>query len=339
MSKINAIVGKCSNCTIDNANYGHYGYYMSVSNCRTPSGSNQSVCDIYINVLNKRQECLGSTSILSCLYDNPTKILNYDPNSGREIDVTNSINRGKPTVSSIPPSINPNGYIEDGRAIQSGEVAVTLLQRLARPCGEGLGDIYRDKLEPGCLPYSSTIFSNDQNNMICYDGEDTGLKTCCQNDLKCSLQSSNPTKTCNPCISIIKDVPNEPVWKDDICHYFCPSYWQQRTEFLATATEGGVIRDESDLCSDTYKTLCELAGCGPDPACKIKWGGCNYTNIDLDICNGADWQPLNRCKLGSGYCETNNLCAATGSTYTKRCKKDPIDTPPILPIVFKKNFL
>lgn len=335
---MNATVGKCSHCTIDDLNYGHYGYYMSVSNCRTPPGGKQSVCDIYINVLNKRQECLGSTSIFSCLYDNPTTILNYNTFTNKVEDVTKSVFRVKPTDPNVPPSINPNGYIQDGRAIQSGEVAITLLQRLAKPCGEGLGDIYQNTLESGCLPYSSTIFSNDKNNTICYDGEDTGLKTCCKNDLKCSSQSADPTKTCNPCISIIQDVPKEEVWKNDICYFYCPSYWQQRTEFLATPTEGGVISDESGVCSDSYKTLCELAGCDPDPACKIKWGGCSYTNINLDICNGADWQPLNRCELGSNYCKTNNLCAAPGSTYTKKCKNDPIDTPPILPIVFKKNF-
>ena len=178
----NTIIGKCSGCSIEGVNYGYYGNFMSVSNCK-PS-TQGSVCDIYINVLNKRHECLGSTSILACLYDNPTKIFNNG------VDVTNDIVRGKPPDSSTPPSINPNGYIEDGRAIDSLEVSITLLQKLARPCGD-VGDIYVDKNDPGCLPYSSTAYSklswkltpgaeveNAPPGPICNDGARTGLRTC-----------------------------------------------------------------------------------------------------------------------------------------------------------------
>ena len=333
----NSIVGKCSNCTIEDKNYGYYGYFMSVSNCK-PS-TQGSVCDIYINVLNKRHECLGSTSIFSCLYDNPTKILE----NGK--DITNEITREKPADPNTPPSINPNGYIRDGRAIESGEVSITLLQKLARPCGEGLGDIYVDKLDPGCLPYSSTVYSFDSNTAVCYDGEPTGLSTCCNNDIKCTSVSDSQ---CNPCVSVIKDIPiKEEVWKEDICYFYCPSYWTQRTFYQATEKEGGVIPPPSQggdslLCSDTYKTLCELAGCDPDPACKIKWGGCEYKDIDNDICNGGDWSspfldgytPINRCKLDSPYCTDNKLCV-TG-TYSKKCTNSPIDTPPILPTVVRR---
>ncbi len=331
------IVGKCSNCTIEDLNYGKYGYFMSVSNCKkTPQGS---LCDIYINVLDKRHECLSSSSIFACLYDNPTKILN----NGN--DITKNILRAKPTDPTIPPSIHPDGYIEDGRAIQSGEVSITLLQKLAKPCGEGLGDYYIDKLEPGCLPYSNTILKKglieEESAQVCYDGESTGLTTCCDNNMECT---NSLTNKCNPCVSIIKNVPEEDVWKNDICYFYCPSYWQQRTQFLATDTQGGVLGDESQLCSDTYKTLCELAGCDPDPACKIKWGGCNYANIDYDICNGGDWgfsplsgyTPINRCDLGSSYCEKNNLCTSQG-TNPPRCTNDPVETTEILPIVVKRR--
>jgi hypothetical protein len=317
---MNSIVGKCSNCTIEDKNYGKYGYFMSMSNCKKKT-TTESVCDIYINVFNKRHECLGSTSIFSCLYENPTRILN----DGR--DITKEITR------------DPEGFIRDGRAIQSGEVSIILLQKLAKPCGDGLGDIYNNKLEPGCLPYSSTIYSKDSNASVCYDGDSTGLSTCCNNDIKCSSAID-----CNPCVSVIKNVPiEEEVWKDDICYFYCPSYWQQRQQFQATDTEGGFITDDSQLCSDTYKTLCDLAGCDPDPACKIKWGGCEYKKIDDDICNGGDWSspflpgytPIKRCDLGSDYCKNKGLCV-TGK-YSKQCINDPIDTPPVLPTVVRRK--
>ena len=192
---------------------------------------------------------------------------------------------------------------------------------------------------------------------ICYDGDRTGLRTCCDNYTQCT----NAEKSrCDPCVSFIKGIPiNEEVWKEDICDIYCPSYWKQRQFFDL---------DDSQLCSDTYKTLCDLAGCDPDPACKIKWGGCEYTKIDCDICNGGDWTspflpgyttttpttnpttkpytPINRCKLTipSNYCTNNNLCVTkdnnlceTGTSYSKKCTNDPINTPPILPTVVRRR--
>lgn len=328
----NSTIGRCRDCTIGDLNTGPYGYYLSISNCKCDK---ECVCDIYANVFDKRHECIGTTSIFECLYDNPTKVI-YNGE-----DITNSLTREKPGEG-VPPSKHPDGYINDGRSIESGELSITLLQRLARPCGEGVGNYYQGELEPGCLPYSGSIISNEPKEMNCYDGSFTGFKSCCNGEMACN---DSVTKGCNPCISILRDIPkNDTVWQDDICYFFCPSYWQQRTQYLGSETQGGFFKDETQICSDKYITLCELAGCTPDPACKIHWGGCSYSDIDKDICNGGDWSspflggytPIDRCKQNSKYCTQKKLCET--QEYKTKCTNDPQNVPySILPTVVRSK--
>ena len=295
-------------------------------------------CDVTINVFDKRHECPGAFSILECLYDNPRQNGGKVYNSG--IDVTEDLNRVilPPIIDDIeiPPAIDNEGYIQDGRAIDSGEVML-LLQRFARPCGEGVNDYYQGVDEPGCLPYSGSLFSNNVTDTTCNDG--SIINNSCCSDLKCD---ETKTQDCNPCFGVVDDAPiNDEVWKEDLCYYYCPSYWTQR-QFLQ---ENGFFTDDEQLCSDKYKTLCDLMGCEPDNACKIKWGGCNYQQIDRDICRGGVWEspflenytPQDRCnnQPPSAYCTNKGICSIQNVGIP--CENDPWDTPGILPTVIRKN--
>ena len=217
---------------------------------------------------------------------------------------------------------------------------MVLLQRMVRPCGDGVSDIYIDPQDPGCLPYSAVTYSNDLNDKTCPDGDTLGIESCCGDDISCA---ATKTDNCNPCTSIMENVPlDNTKWKDDICYYYCPPYWTQR-QYLQ---ETGYFPTDEQLCSERYKNLCELVGCETDPACKIRWGGCEYTNIDMDICNGGQWdkeflndhyQPDHRCEdtPPSQYCISKGLCQI--GRYYPRCRGYPWDTPEILPTVVKKS--
>ena len=337
----NSTVGRCDNCALD-INTGEYGYYFSVTNCRCPTGNENCMCDITINNFNKRHECKDSLSVFNCLYDNPTAV--YFEGQ----DITNNLNRVQYEGEQ---SIHPGGFIKDSRAIDGG-TAIMLLQRFSRPCGEGVGDYYMGPNEPGCLPYGDSIMTNTKSTTKCNNGNEFGLTSCCtENGIIDYSCESTKTEDCNPCTAVVEDLPvDDPVWKDDICYFYCPSYWTQR-QYLQ---RDGFYDSDDQVCSDKYKTLCDLMGCDVDPPCQIRWGGATLCDIDMDLCNGGEWDsrfllnytPIDRCNLNppSDYCATNpfgcfgnndTMCKNQGPDYVTRCTNDPKYTPGILPIVYK----
>lgn len=314
-------LGRCNSCSINNDNSGYFGYYMSIGNCR--SSNSKNVCDIVINVLDKRHECPGATSLTECLYVNPQKILYYNRN----------LPNGPALLEEYTGS-NIANAIANSKNIQGNEISYTLLNRMVRPCGEGLSDIYNGPREPGCLPYSDNLLTQGTK---CPNGSPTMYTKCCKDPPNCTQTN------CNACSVKVSYPDTDPKWKEDVCYYMCPSYWTQRT-FLQ---ETGTIK-ESQLCSTDYAQLCELAGCDIDVPCKIRWGGCaSYRNIDSDLCNGGDWTsaqltyaPINECKDGTtgskNFCKKYGLCA-TG-TYTKKCTNLPgLPAPPLPTILTPPN--
>lgn len=289
-------MGRCNDCSMNDKNNGYYGYYMSVDNC------SNSKCDIYINVLDKRHECLGSGSITECLMVNPTRVLFYDRTTNREIVYVGSEGLAKAK--------------EKSQNIQSNEVSYTLLNRMMRPCGEGVSDI-RTSDGLGCYPYSDNVFGSSD---ICPNGSKTMYSKNC-GDSACGMvvTDGRGNRVNNPCSVRIKYDDTNLTFKNDLCSYICPSYLTQRI-FLQKGTN---TISESQVCSAEYAELCELSGCVVDPACRIKWGGCEYTEIDMDLCNGATWFINNTTYSNNKLCNNQyyrDYCSGgCGEGYVRRC--------------------
>lgn len=287
------VLGRCNDCSMDDKNSGYFGQYMSIDNCV------DSKCDIYINIFDKRHECIGSTSITDCLYTNPTKIKYYDRNGTKTV-------REYSTPSEI--SYAMSKY----QNIQQDEV-MSMINRMMRPCGGNLSD-FATSDSMGCFPYSDSVFSSGN---MCPNGEKTMYSKNCR-DVGCGVLEIDGTgnRVNNPCSVRIKYLDTDMVWKSDMCSYLCPSYMTQRFYLQITGST-----DESDICSSEYSELCRMSGCEVDTACRIKWGGCSLVDLDSDICNGITWfnniekkeyKNENMCK--KDYCK--NKC---GNGVGRRC--------------------
>jgi hypothetical protein len=358
----NAIIGRCSHCvTADQeGNQGTYGWYLNIDNCNC-IGTNDHLgtecsCDITINVKDKRHVCKQSNSIFNCLYLDPvqsgapegtTTNIYY---TGNEI-FPSSLYKESFYDEELEIPIQSGWYYDtEQNTIQAGEVMV-MLQRFADYC-VGQSDTYtisNNIEDPGCLPYSNTILTNNFSAITCNDGDNfgsNGIPKCCNDDPSCNDKDTS----CNPCAASLHNIPlNDTNWKEDLCYFFCPSYWTQR-QFLQ---EEKHLHSDEEICSSKYKLLCDAMGCDTDPACRIRWGGCPLDDIDMDICNGGEWSPnglgnkynvVERCNpvgtsdypFPSTWCTNKGYCNAT-QPYTPLCRGiNGKLSPPILPIVVKK---
>ena len=360
-SSLNIISGKCGDCgafddiipTERNENVGYFGYLVTVNNC------NGNKCDVYLNNQGKRKVCKGVESITECL-ECP-----YSPGKCEWTTCVCEPDGGSSNTCTWDCTDNSTG---EGNQIELQEV-IEPLQRFATACNTN-GDFYRGIDDIGCLPYSSTIHTNDLSTTTCYNGENTIFNipgSCCENDPTCSI---NGNGECKPCMSYFDNVPDS--WKTDVCKYFCPDYATQREVLQG----GGFFTSNEQLCSAAYKAACDIAGCTPAQECQVAWGGCNatcagdleciYRSIDWTFCKGGSFSVINEIngnnfvskKSVDGICNTNteseaelDLCngkneliyGSGGFDFCEEsdpppnaknvCNLDPWPTPKILPIV------
>lgn len=295
-------LGRCANCSV-NADTSIYGYFLGVNNCTCDSVNGPCRCDVQLNNRGNRYECTNVSSISDCVdrltyCQNPTI-----PNPGADLqDFCDSPPADGETWNKLG---DPSGYFTDGNIMWN-------LQMQASPCGSARTALYDDQGQPfpqdqapNCLPYSE-VFNGSIVPSQCPSGKGpmlnsctdekctpSSLSDCCISDSNCAstvlgcqglkdlgykLCSENPSlQTCpNPCGTNIQIPANDTLWKEDICEFMCPRYQVQffwfDTEYDPDAEDPGDNRYNSRICSEEYFNLCKLAGCDPDPQCKVEWG-------------------------------------------------------------------
>lgn len=267
-------------------------------------------CDVVINNRRSRYECDQVTSISDCVdritYCMDSTFYNSDQMTPALREFCDSPTAPEEDFRELG---DTNFYIDDGNIIWNLQYQVSRCGSSRTSILDQFGNPYPQDQAPNCSPYSEVHMSNTQiseEDLTCYNGSDMMVKEAC-NGLRCDQNTDSTIDCCisdsvcrdsvlgcqgfreqgvelcsestlqpckNPCATIINIPQDDPSWKADVCEFFCPSIQVQDFWFgpnqVVDYEDPGVTRSDR-ICSEEYYTLCRLAGCDPDPTCKVSY--------------------------------------------------------------------